>query len=103
MTALGPAVPTFCASRAAFRNVGTCTQPPTFRKPPAMETKGRNKALQAIRTAGLARPRDLEAQGISRAQLARLVREGLVLRQSRGIYVVASHQPTAGHTLAQVA
>jgi len=68
-----------------------------------METKGRNKALQAIRTAGLARPRDLEAQGISRAQLARLVREGLVLRQSRGIYVVASHQPTAGHTLAQVA
>jgi predicted transcriptional regulator of viral defense system len=68
-----------------------------------METTGRDKALQAIRAAGLARPRDLEAQGVSRAQLARLVREGLVLRQGRGIYVVASHQPTAGHTLAQVA
>lgn len=68
-----------------------------------METKSRDRALQAIRAAGLARPRDLEAQGVSRAQLARLVREGLVLRQSRGIYVVASHQPTAGHTLAQVA
>lgn len=56
-----------------------------------------------IRELGLARPRDLEAQGVSRAQLARLVRVGLVLRQSRGIYVVADHQPTEGHTLAQVA
>jgi predicted transcriptional regulator of viral defense system len=45
----------------------------------------------------------LEAQGISRAQLARLVNEGMVLRQARGIYVVAGHAPTEGHTLAQVA
>jgi len=63
----------------------------------------KDKALKRIQMLGLARPRDLEAQGVSRTQLARLVREGLVLRQSRGIYVVADHQPTAGHTLAQVA
>ena len=68
-----------------------------------MEASSKDKALQLIRGLGLARPRDLEAHGVSRAQLARLVSEGLVLRQGRGIYVVATHQPTAGHTLAQVA
>ncbi|MCC6847121.1 MAG: type IV toxin-antitoxin system AbiEi family antitoxin domain-containing protein [Deltaproteobacteria bacterium] len=52
---------------------------------------------------GIARARELEAQGIGRAQLSRLVREGLVLRQSRGVYVAAHHAPTAEHTLAQVA
>jgi len=35
--------------------------------------------------------------------LPRLVREGLVLRRGRGLYVAARHAPTADHTLAQVA
>jgi len=52
---------------------------------------------------GLARPRELEAEGISRVQLARLVNEGLVVRQARGIYTVPSHAPTEAHSLAQVA
>lgn len=52
---------------------------------------------------GIARARELEAYGISRAHLSRLVQEGLVLRQSRGLYVSARHAPTAKHTLAQVA
>lgn len=52
---------------------------------------------------GIARARELESRGIPRVLLSRLVNEGLVLRQSRGIYVVADHAPTAEHTLAQVA
>lgn len=52
---------------------------------------------------GIARPHELQARGITRARLSRLVEEGLVLRQSRGIYVAARHTPTAEHTLAQVA
>ena len=52
---------------------------------------------------GLARPRELEAHGVTRAQLSRLVAEGLVTRQARGIYVAADHAPTEAHTLAQVA
>lgn len=52
---------------------------------------------------GIARTRDLEAEGISRLLLARLVADGLAERQARGIYVAADHRPTAEHTLAQVA
>ena len=36
-------------------------------------------------------------------QLSRLVDEGMVLRQARGIYVAARHAPTEAHTLALVA
>lgn len=63
----------------------------------------RERALRLIERKGLTRPRDLEAHGISRAQLARLVKEGLVLRMARGIYVAIRHAPTAEHTLAHVA
>ncbi len=68
-----------------------------------MRTTNRTRALQLIENMGLARPRDLERHGISRALLSRLVREGLVIRQARGIYVAARHAPTEAHTLAQVA
>ena len=56
-----------------------------------------------IEQAGLIRPKELEAHGVSRAQLARLVREGLVTRQGRGIYAAARHAPTARHALAHMA
>lgn len=67
-----------------------------------MGTTGKSQALRLMEKLGLARPRDLEAHGVSRAQLARLVSEGLVIRQARGIYVLARHAPTAAHSLAQV-
>lgn len=59
--------------------------------------------LEVIRTFGLTRPCDLEARGIPRARLYRLVQQGLVERQGRGIYVASSHPLTAEHALAQVA
>jgi predicted transcriptional regulator of viral defense system len=40
---------------------------------------------------------------MTRAQLSRLVRDGLVVRQGRGVYTLAGHEITAEHTLAQVA
>jgi len=49
------------------------------------------------------RPADLEAHGIPRGRLYRLLRRGLVERQARGIYVLSAHPYTAHHTLAQVA
>ncbi len=63
----------------------------------------RSDALAVIRRIGIARPVELEERGVARAQLARLVKAGLVTRQSRGLYTVARHAPTAEHTLAQVA
>ncbi|MBS0366316.1 MAG: type IV toxin-antitoxin system AbiEi family antitoxin domain-containing protein [Proteobacteria bacterium] len=68
-----------------------------------MSPTARQQALQIIGRTGVARARELEAQGITGALLARLVKEGLVLRQSRGIYVTAGHAATPAHTLAQVA
>jgi predicted transcriptional regulator of viral defense system len=65
--------------------------------------RSRTFALRFIGTTGVFRPADFQAQGISRAELYRLVREGAVTRQARGLYTAAQHQPTAGHSLAQVA
>jgi len=67
-----------------------------------MSRTNRDRALRLIEEKGLTRPRDLEAHGITRAQLSRLVAEGFVLRQARGIYVAAGHALTAEHTLALV-
>jgi len=68
-----------------------------------MPRTNRDRTLRLIEEKGLTRPRDLEAHGITRAQLSRLVDEGLVLRQARGVYVAARHALTAEHTLAHVA
>lgn len=69
----------------------------------AMTAPCDNQILQLIQRLGIARPADLEAHGISRGQLYRLVRAGLVERRARGIYVASRHPYTAEHTLAQVA
>ena len=59
--------------------------------------------LSIIKRMGVFRPSDLEARGIGRNELYRLVRQGLVVRQARGVYVANSHPLTAEHALAQVA
>jgi predicted transcriptional regulator of viral defense system len=58
---------------------------------------------KVIRRLGIVRAAELEAQGIPRGQLYRLVRKGLVERRARGLYVASKHAITAEHTLAQVA
>lgn len=59
--------------------------------------------VKIIRQMGLVRPGDLEAKGISRKHIYRLLEAGLLERQSRGLYVAARHKHTAHHSLAQVA
>jgi len=68
-----------------------------------MAKTDKEKILRLIEERGLIRPKDLEAHGFTRAHLARLVAQGLVLRQARGVYVAARHALTAEHTLAHVA
>ena len=62
----------------------------------------RKHAVRVIRDKGLVRPAELEQEGIPRTQLYRLVSEGLVVREARGVYSAAAHAPTEHHTLAQV-
>ena len=59
--------------------------------------------LGLIQRLGVVRPVDLEQYGVPRQQLYRLVRGGLVVRESRGIYVAGEHELSADHVLAQVA
>jgi predicted transcriptional regulator of viral defense system len=68
-----------------------------------MPTPAEREALALIRSLGVVRPADLEAEGLPRARLYRLVRKGLVERRARGLYVASDHVPTAEHALAQVA
>jgi predicted transcriptional regulator of viral defense system len=68
-----------------------------------MATPSENQALRVLRRLGVVRAAELEAHGIPRGQLYRLVRKGLALRQARGIYVASNHPVTAEHTLAHVA
>ena len=68
-----------------------------------MKPARKKKAIQVVQKLGIARPSDLEAQGIPRGQLYGLVRDGLVERRARGIYIAMEHAITAEHTLAQVA
>lgn len=70
---------------------------PAMRKPPE------DPLVKMIRQLGLVRPGDLAARGISRRHLYRLLNDGVLERQSRGVYVAARHKYTAHHSLAQVA
>lgn len=68
-----------------------------------MSAPRKNPILKMIQQLGIVRPSDLVARGVSRQQFYSLVREGLLARQARGIYVASQHSITAEHTLAQVA
>jgi predicted transcriptional regulator of viral defense system len=67
------------------------------------DPKEKLRALRLMRRTGVVRPVDFEAGGIPRSRLYGLVREGLVERQSRGVYVAADHPYTEHNGLAQVA
>lgn len=56
-----------------------------------------------VRRLGVVRPMDLEAHGIPRAHLYRLVAKGLLTRRARGVYVASDHRYTADHALARAA
>ncbi len=48
----------------------------------------------------LVRPRDVEARGIAREALLRLFRQGLLVRQARGVYALPESPVTEHHSLA---
>ena len=62
-----------------------------------------SKAKQLLEATGSARARDLNALGLERAQLGRLVDRGLLIRLSRGIYALADREPSEHEGLRVVA
>jgi len=63
----------------------------------------KDRVLALARQAGVLRPRDLEAEGIPREYLRRLLADGLLERPGRGIYIAAGRKPTPNHSLAEAA
>jgi len=63
----------------------------------------RLRALDLLKTRGMLRLKDFDAEGIGPETLARLVREKSVLRPARGLYQLAAASVDAAHTLAEAA
>ena len=61
-----------------------------------------SRLLDSVRDRGMVWPRDIEALGIPRAVLKRLVDRGQLVRRSRGVYTVPEHEPTRHTDLAEV-
>ena len=63
----------------------------------------RSAACQVLRTRGLVRLRDLAKAGVAPETMARLVRDGVVVRPARGLYQLAGAVPDVQHALAEAA
>jgi len=68
-----------------------------------MATNRHEDVMELIRSAGIVRRAELEAQGVSPSSLYRLVRDGKAVRLDRGLYAAADHEPSAEHALALAA
>jgi len=60
------------------------------------------RLLKHVRQHGLVRPRELDAIGVPRAVLKRLVDRGKLVRRARGLYTTPEHEPTPHTDLAEV-
>ena len=63
----------------------------------------RTRALDLLKARGMLRLRDFIAEGIEPETLARLVREGQVIRPARGLYQLPDTQIEAAYMLAEAA
>jgi predicted transcriptional regulator of viral defense system len=82
--------------------VNTCVNLLTKRNN-AMKTTLTQKVLAIARARQIIRPRDLEALGIPREYVLRLMRKGILRRLGRGVYELAELSPTEHHSLAVAA
>ncbi len=63
----------------------------------------REQVVEFAREKGVLRSRDVDALGIPRAVLARLVEAGELVRGERGVYTLPDHPISEHHTLVEVA
>lgn len=68
-----------------------------------MKSSKKDRILALLKKTGVLRPRDLAAHGISAVYLNKLHAAKLLERPSRGLYTLASSQPSEHRTLAEAA
>ncbi len=67
------------------------------RTPQKRAKSKKDRVLDLVRQAGVLRPRDLDAEDISREYLRRFLAEGLLDRPGRGIHVAVEPRPIPHH------
>jgi predicted transcriptional regulator of viral defense system len=65
------------------------------------KTSKSNQVLKIVRKSGILRPRDLACQSIPRTYLQRLHEQGLLVKESRGLYKLPDAEVTENHSLAE--
>ena len=73
---------------------------PTFGNAMPKPSKS-NKVLNIVRKSGILRPRDLTAHSIPRTYLQRLEEQGLLVKETRGLYQLPDAKVTENHSLAE--
>lgn len=68
-----------------------------------MAATQKTRALDLLKAKGMLRLKDFIAENIEAETLARLVRDGQVIRPARGLYQLPNAQVDAAHTLAEAA
>ncbi len=68
-----------------------------------MKASAVDRALAVARSAGIARTKDFEREGLARPYLKRLEQQGLIVREGRGLYSVPGAPVTEHHSLAEAA
>ncbi len=65
------------------------------------KTSKSNQVLKIVRKSGILRPRDLATQSIPRTYLQRLHQQGLLVKETRGLYKLPDAEITEHHSLAE--
>lgn len=91
------------AHPSLYRSIGSRPNVPMFCNMLAVAEDVEARLDKALRDAGAIRSRDLEAAGISRAQISRLVGDERLLRIGHGIYASPDYQATEHSALVAVA
>jgi predicted transcriptional regulator of viral defense system len=65
------------------------------------KTSKSNRVLSIVRKSGILRPRDLADHGIPRTYLQRLEEQGLLVKETRGLYKLPDAKITEQHSLAE--
>jgi predicted transcriptional regulator of viral defense system len=64
-------------------------------------TSKSNQVLNIVRKSGILRPRDLASRSIPRTYLQRLHEQGLLVKETRGLYKIPDAEVTENHSLAE--
>src|SRR5512132_4249682 len=60
-----------------------------------------NQVLNIVRKSGILRPRDLASRSIPRTYLQRLHEQGLLVKETRGLYKLPDAEVTENHSVAE--